>query len=115
MVLTKTTYYVTRFTSHRFLLTDTRVPRNTKELVGRVGKQKVEEPAKVGKVLSDIQGVVEKAGSLLSGSGSKETLAVRHPLYHLHFRPSSLMPKCLRSSSMKTTDSLINSVSHILP
>ncbi|KAG8213070.1 Cys/Met metabolism PLP-dependent enzyme-domain-containing protein [Butyriboletus roseoflavus] len=63
------------FTSHRFLLTDTRVPRNTKELVGSVGKQKVEEPGRVEQVLNDIQGVVEKASSVLSGSRSKETLA----------------------------------------
>ncbi|KAF8442415.1 Cys/Met metabolism PLP-dependent enzyme-domain-containing protein [Boletus edulis BED1] len=63
------------FTSHRFLLTDTRVPRNTKELVGSVGKQKVEEPERVGKVLNDIQVVVEKASSVLSGSGGKESLA----------------------------------------
>ena len=66
-----------RFTSHRFLLTDTRVPRNTKELVGSVGKQRVEEPARVEKILDDIQGVVEKASSVLSGSGGKESLAVR--------------------------------------
>jgi len=63
------------FTSHRFLLTDTRVPRNTKELVGSVGKQKVQEPERVGKVLNDIQGVVENARNVLSGSGPKESLA----------------------------------------
>ncbi|KAH0833255.1 Cys/Met metabolism PLP-dependent enzyme-domain-containing protein [Lanmaoa asiatica] len=63
------------FTSHRFLLTDTRVPRNTKELVGSVGKQKVEEPGRVGKILDDIQRIVEKANSVLSGSGDKENLA----------------------------------------
>ncbi|KAI9570532.1 Cys/Met metabolism PLP-dependent enzyme-domain-containing protein [Boletus coccyginus] len=56
------------FTSHRFLLTDTRVPRNTKELVGQ------QEPERVGKVLNDIQGVVEKASDVLSGSGGKESL-----------------------------------------
>jgi len=62
------------FTSHRFLLTDTRVPRNTKELVGSVGKQKIEEPERVGKVLDDIHRVVEKASTVLSGSTS-ESLA----------------------------------------
>lgn len=66
-----------RFTSHRFLLTDTRVPRNTKELVGSVGKQKVEEPVRVENILGDIQRVVETASSVLSGSGSNESLAVR--------------------------------------
>ncbi|KAF9237616.1 Cys/Met metabolism PLP-dependent enzyme-domain-containing protein [Melanogaster broomeanus] len=50
------------FTSRRFLLTDTRVPRNTKELVAKVGKQKVDEPERVGKILNDIRKVVEKAG-----------------------------------------------------
>jgi mevalonate kinase len=63
------------FTSRRFLLTDSRVPRNTKELVASVGKQKVEEPERVGKVLNDIQVVVEKARHVLSGSGNKESLA----------------------------------------
>ena len=69
-----------RFTSHRFLLTDTRVPRNTKELVGSVGKQKIAEPARVGKVLDDIHQVVEKASNVLSGNADKESLAVRRPL-----------------------------------
>ena len=77
MVLTK---LLPRFTSHRFLLTDTRVPRNTKELVGSVGKQKLEEPERVGKVLDDIHRVVEKASNVLSGSAEKENLAVRRPL-----------------------------------
>lgn len=63
------------------------MPRNTKELVGSVGKQKAEEPAKVEQVLNDIQGVVERASSVLSGSGGKETLAVRHPLYHPPLHP----------------------------
>lgn len=73
---------MTRFTSHRFLLTDTRVPRNTKELVGSVAKQKAEDPARIGKVLNDIQAVVEKATSVLSGSGDKDSLAVRRSLYN---------------------------------
>jgi cystathionine beta-lyase/mevalonate kinase len=60
------------FTSRRFLLTDTRVPRNTKELVANVGKQKADEPERVGKILSDIRGVVEKASSVLAGSGDEQ-------------------------------------------
>jgi len=59
------------FTSHRFLLTDTRVPRNTKELVGSVATQKAADPERVGKVLNDIQALVEKAASVLSGSGDE--------------------------------------------
>ncbi|KAF9223473.1 cystathionine beta-lyase [Gyrodon lividus] len=56
------------FTSRRFLLTNTRVPRNTKELVANVGKQKADEPEKVEKILNDIRRVVEKAGGVLAGS-----------------------------------------------
>ena len=76
-----------RFTSHRFLLTNTRVPRNTKELVGSVGKQKAEEPERVGKILDDIRRVVEKARSVLSGSGGKERLAVRRSLCYARLYP----------------------------
>lgn len=32
--------------------------------------------------MNDIQGVVDKARKVLSGSGPKESLAVRRPLYH---------------------------------
>ncbi|KIJ66660.1 hypothetical protein HYDPIDRAFT_127875 [Hydnomerulius pinastri MD-312] len=64
------------FTSHRFLLTDTRVPRDTKTLVAHVGKQKVEEPERVGKVLDEIRGVVERAGGVLAdASGERGELA----------------------------------------
>ncbi|KIK96455.1 hypothetical protein PAXRUDRAFT_138398 [Paxillus rubicundulus Ve08.2h10] len=56
------------FTSRRFLLTDTRVPRNTKELVANVGKQKADEPEKIGKILNDIRTVVEKASGMLAQS-----------------------------------------------
>jgi mevalonate kinase len=82
-----------RFTSHRFLLTDTRVPRNTKELVGSVGKLKIEEPGRVGKILDGIQRVVEKASHVLSGSAGTEDLEVRHPFT---LAPLSLMPTCRR-------------------
>ncbi|KAG9315259.1 cystathionine beta-lyase [Chiua virens] len=53
MILTMSIHSMLRFTSHRFLLTDTRVPRNTKELVAS---------------LRELQ-------SQLSGSAGKETLA----------------------------------------
>ncbi|KIJ14273.1 hypothetical protein PAXINDRAFT_79654 [Paxillus involutus ATCC 200175] len=56
------------FTSRRFLLTDTRVPRNTKDLVANVGKQKADEPERVGKILNDIRTVVEKASGVLAES-----------------------------------------------
>lgn len=54
-----------------------------------VGKQKVEEPERVGKVLNDIQVVVEKARHVLSGSGNNESLAVRPLSYHPHSNPVS--------------------------
>ena len=106
-VLTKTNL-LPRFTSHRFLLTDTRVPRNTKELVGSVSKQKVEEPGRVGQVLNDIQTVVEKASSVFSGSGGEETLAVRHPLYHshLHLVSDADMPQTLIDENHTLLDRL---------
>ncbi|KAH7884666.1 Cys/Met metabolism PLP-dependent enzyme-domain-containing protein [Phlebopus sp. FC_14] len=62
------------FTSHRFLLTDTLVPRNTKALVAGVGKLKEAQPEVVGAILDAIREIVGKAKVLLGGDGNVEGL-----------------------------------------
>ncbi|KAE8222946.1 hypothetical protein CF319_g3940 [Tilletia indica] len=54
----------------RFLLTDTRVSRDTKTLVANVGKQKVEEPERVMKRLDAIQKISETARKALKASAA---------------------------------------------
>ncbi|TRM64441.1 Cys/Met metabolism PLP-dependent enzyme-domain-containing protein [Schizophyllum amplum] len=49
------------FKSLRFLLTNSRVPRDTKKLVAGVGELKEREPEMVGKVLKAIQHIVDEA------------------------------------------------------
>lgn len=58
------------FDSIRLLLTDTRVPRDTKSLVAGVAAKKAAEPSVVEPVLDRIQGISDEARSLLTGSSS---------------------------------------------
>lgn len=54
------------FASVRFLLTDTRIGRDTKSLVASVGAQKEAEPERVGKTLAAIQDISDEARASLS-------------------------------------------------
>lgn len=54
------------FSSFRFLLTDTRVGRDTKALVAGVGKRLQEKPAEVGAMLQTIQNISDEAARALS-------------------------------------------------
>lgn len=64
------------FSSFRFLLTDTRVGRDTKALVAGVGKRLQEKPAEVGAMLQAIQAISDKAALALSpGQDRKEQLS----------------------------------------
>lgn len=56
------------FKSIRFLLTDTRIPRNTKALVAGVSAKLDEDPIQVGKIMQSIQNISDEAISLLSQS-----------------------------------------------
>lgn len=55
------------FESVRFLLTDTKVGRDTKKLVAKVGKQLEEEPERVNKRLAEIQAISDEASKILGG------------------------------------------------
>lgn len=55
-----------RFDAVRLLVTDTKVVRNTKELVARVRQQKEEEPERVAAALSMIQRLADEAHALLN-------------------------------------------------
>ncbi|KAG9119773.1 cystathionine beta-lyase, partial [Ceratobasidium sp. 392] len=87
------------FKSVRFLLTDSKVPRDTKKLVAGVGKMKEEKPELVGEVLKRIQAISDEAqralgdpeldrGTMLSGiealmdenHAHLVTLGVSHPV-----------------------------------
>lgn len=52
----------------RLLLTDTRVPRDTKRLVASVGHQLASEPARVQGILSRIEDIATQASALLSAA-----------------------------------------------
>lgn len=65
------------FGSIRLLLTDTKVPRDTKSLVAGVSAKKVAEPDVVEPVLERIQGISDEARSLLTGSGARQELIAR--------------------------------------
>ena len=54
------------FSSFRFLLTDTRVGRDTKALVAGVGKRLEENPVEVGAMLDKIQSISDDAARVLS-------------------------------------------------
>ncbi|GAA5879030.1 hypothetical protein JCM8547_006223 [Rhodosporidiobolus lusitaniae] len=56
------------FRSVRFLLTDTKVPRDTKTLVAGVAKRKLEEPDTINPLLSSIQLISHSAQSVLSST-----------------------------------------------
>jgi mevalonate kinase len=56
------------FDSIRLLLTNTRVPRDTKSLVAGVSAKKVAEPEVVDPILDDIQAISDEARALLDGS-----------------------------------------------
>lgn len=49
------------FKSIRFLLTDTKVPRDTKTLVAGVSKRKAENPDKIDALLQEVQAICDKA------------------------------------------------------
>nr|ASF90237.1 hypothetical protein SPAR06913 [Bartheletia paradoxa] len=54
------------FASVRFLLTDSRVPRNTRELVAAVGAKKDNEPEYVGGILDAVQAIADEVKRCLS-------------------------------------------------
>ncbi|BGP17551.1 hypothetical protein JCM10213_004092 [Rhodosporidiobolus nylandii] len=54
--------------STRFLLTDTKVPRDTKTLVAGVAKRKLEEPDTINPLLTSIQSISDSAFSVLSST-----------------------------------------------
>ncbi|KAM0752517.1 cystathionine beta-l [Meredithblackwellia eburnea MCA 4105] len=56
------------FKSLRFLLTDTKVPRDTKTLVAGVAKRKLQEPDVVNPILESIQSISDEARRCLSDS-----------------------------------------------
>ncbi|QRW04591.1 Cys/Met metabolism PLP-dependent enzyme [Ceratobasidium sp. AG-Ba] len=87
------------FKSVRFLLTDSKVPRDTKKLVAGVGKMKEEQPELVGDILKRIQAISDEAqralgdpelarGTMISGiealmdenHAHLVTLGVSHPV-----------------------------------
>ncbi|KAG9082239.1 cystathionine beta-lyase [Ceratobasidium sp. UAMH 11750] len=57
------------FKSVRFLLTDSKVPRDTKKLVAGVGKMKDEQPELVGEILKRIQAISDEAQRALGDPG----------------------------------------------
>lgn len=71
------------FESFRFLLTNTKVGRDTKTLVANVGKQLNEEPERVQLILKDIQRISDQAETLLDGSQSNSNLSRKEVLNQL--------------------------------
>ena len=69
------------FKALRFLLTDTRVPRNTRSLVAGVAARLAEDPDRVRELLQKIRGVVARAKQVLRGENGQERgeLAVSTP------------------------------------
>lgn len=65
------------FKSIRFLLTDTRVPRNTKALVAGVGAKLQAQPEVYGKTLESIQAISDEAITLLSQDVPRQQLVDR--------------------------------------
>ncbi|KDN37314.1 cystathionine beta-l [Tilletiaria anomala UBC 951] len=61
------------FQSVRFLLTDTKVSRDTKKLVANVGRQLEEEPERINARLATIQSISNAASKLLGTSSSAST------------------------------------------
>ena len=66
---------LTHFRSIRFLLTDSKIPRDTKTLVANVGKLKAEQPELVGRHLQEIQEIADAAVSVLNGEVKGQTRA----------------------------------------
>ena len=66
---------LTHFRSIRFLLTDTKIPRDTKTLVANVGKLKAEQPELVNRHLQEIQEIADAAVSVLNGEVKGQTRA----------------------------------------
>ena len=60
------------FKALRFLLTDTRVPRNTRSLVAGVAARLAEDPDRVRELLQKIRGVVAGAKRVLRGENGEE-------------------------------------------
>ena len=58
------------FAAVRFLLTDTRVGRDTKSLVAGVGAKLQADPQGVGAALQDIQSIADEAAVVLAGDSS---------------------------------------------
>lgn len=67
------------FDSIRLLLTNTKVPRDTKSLVAGVAARRREKPEVINPVLDDIQSISDEAASLLDGTTSvpRESLVTR--------------------------------------
>ncbi|KAI6045307.1 Cys/Met metabolism PLP-dependent enzyme-domain-containing protein [Pisolithus marmoratus] len=61
------------FKALRFLLTDTRVPRNTRSLVAGVAERLAKDPNRVGQVLEQIREVVGRARHTLGEGGNGTT------------------------------------------
>ncbi len=65
------------FASIRLLLTDTRVPRDTKSLVAGVGAMKAAQPEIVNPILDRIQAISEEATALLTSTTERSILVSR--------------------------------------
>ncbi|TFY73068.1 hypothetical protein EWM64_g10944 [Hericium alpestre] len=52
---------ISGFKSLRFLLTDSKVPRDTKRLVAGVSQKKLEDPETIGRILDAIQTITDEA------------------------------------------------------
>ncbi|KAL8293719.1 hypothetical protein RQP46_000420 [Phenoliferia psychrophenolica] len=62
------------FKSIRFLLTDTKVPRDTKTLVAGVARRKLEDPDLVNPILQSIQAISDEARRCLSDSDMERAM-----------------------------------------
>lgn len=65
-----------RLDAVRLLVTDTKVVRNTKELVARVRQQKEEEPERVAAALSMIQRLADEAHALMNDTAASRSAQV---------------------------------------
>ncbi|EJU04737.1 cystathionine beta-lyase [Dacryopinax primogenitus] len=104
------------FKSLRFLLVDSKVPRDTKSLVAGVGKRKAEEPDVINPILDAIQDITEEArraledhelprSTLISGLGALidenhdhlVSLGVSHPTLEIIRAKTASAPYNLRT------------------
>lgn len=64
-------FLLSSFRSIRFLLTDTKIPRDTKTLVAGVAARKAADPARIDALLAEVQSISDQAIALLDGNVSR--------------------------------------------